>query len=39
MVGARDALKESLEQQIIEAYTEDGVPMVMGIYLTEYVTQ
>lgn len=39
VVGARDALKESLEQKIIEAYTEDGVPMVMGIYLTEYVTQ
>ena len=39
VVGARDALKESLEQKIVEAYTEDGVPMVMGIYLTEYVTQ
>ncbi len=39
VVGARDALKESLEQKIIEAYTEDGVPMVMGVYLTEYVTQ
>ena len=39
VVGARDALKESLEQKIIEAYTEDGVPLVMGIYLTEYVTQ
>ena len=37
--GAREALKESLEQQIIEAYTEDDVPMVMGIYFTEYVTQ
>jgi flagellar FliL protein len=39
VTGARDALKESLEQKIIEAYTEDGVPMVMGIYYTEYVTQ
>jgi flagellar FliL protein len=39
VTGARDALKESLEQKIIEAYTEDGVPMVMHIYYTEYVTQ
>jgi flagellar protein FliL len=39
VTGARDALKEALEQKIVEAYTEDGVPMVMGIYLTEYVTQ
>ena len=39
VVGARDALKESLEQKIVEAYTEDGVPMVMHIYYTEYVTQ
>ena len=39
VVGARDALKESLEQKIVEAYTEDGVPLVTGIYLTEYVTQ
>ena len=39
VVGARDALKESLEQKIVEAYTEDGVPMVMHVYLTEYVTQ
>ena len=40
VVGARDALKEALEQKIIEAYTEeDGVQMVMGIYYTEYVTQ
>jgi flagellar FliL protein len=37
--GARDALKEALEQKIIEAYTEHDVPMVMGIYYTEYVTQ
>ncbi|MGY1805451.1 flagellar basal body-associated protein FliL [Blastococcus sp. SYSU D00922] len=36
---ARDALKEALEQKIIEAYTEDEVPMVMHIYYTEYVTQ
>ena len=39
VIGAREALKESLEQAIIEAYTEDGVPMVMGIYYNEYVTQ
>ena len=39
VVGARDALKEALEQKIIEAYTDHDVPMVMGIYLTEYVTQ
>ena len=39
VTGAREALKESLEQKIIEAYTEEGVPMVMGIYYTEYVTQ
>ncbi len=39
VTGARDALKESLEKKIVEAYTEDDVPMVMGIYYTEYVTQ
>ena len=39
VTGARDALKESLEKKIIEAYTEHDVPMVMGIYYTEYVTQ
>jgi flagellar FliL protein len=39
VVGARDALKEALEQKIIAAYTEHDVPMVMGIYYTEYVTQ
>ena len=39
VTGAREALKESLEHQIVEAYTEEGVEMVMGIYLTEYVTQ
>jgi flagellar FliL protein len=33
--GARDALKEALQQKIIEAYEGD----VMGIYYTEYVTQ
>ncbi len=37
--GAREALKESLEHQIVEAYTEHEVEMVMGIYFTEYVTQ
>ena len=39
VVGARDALKESLEQKIVEAYTEDGHALVMDVYLTEYVTQ
>ena len=40
VVGARDALKETLEQKIIEAYTDEhGVQMVMRIYYTEYVTQ
>ncbi len=39
VVGARDALKEALEQKIVEAYTDHGTQMVMGIYLTEYVTQ
>jgi flagellar FliL protein len=39
VTGARDALKEALEQKIIAAYTEHDVPMVMGIYYTEYVTQ
>lgn len=39
VTNARDALKEALEQKIVEAYTEDGIPMVMGIYYTEYVTQ
>jgi flagellar FliL protein len=39
VVGARDALKEALERKIVDAYTEDGVPMVMHIYYTEYVTQ
>jgi flagellar protein FliL len=39
VIGARDALKEALEQKIIAAYTEHDVPMVMGIYYTEYVTQ
>ena len=33
--GAREALKESLEQKIIEAYDGDVVEM----YYTEYVTQ
>ena len=40
VIGARDALKEALEQKIVEAYTDEhGVQMVMGIYYTEYVTQ
>jgi flagellar FliL protein len=39
VTGARDALKEALEQKIVEAYTEDGHELVMGIYYTEYVTQ
>jgi flagellar FliL protein len=37
--GARDALKEALEEKIIEAYTEEEHPLVMAIYYTEYVTQ
>jgi len=39
VIGARDALKEALEERIIEAYTEEEVPLVMAIYYTEYVTQ
>ncbi|SOE01157.1 flagellar basal body-associated FliL family protein [Blastococcus haudaquaticus] len=39
VTGARDALKAALEEKIIAAYTEHDVPMVMGIYYTEYVTQ
>ena len=39
VTGAREALKESLQQKIIEAYTEEGEPLVMAIYYTEYVTQ
>ena len=39
VASARDALKEALEQKIIEAYTEDGHALVMAIYYTEYVTQ
>ena len=40
VTGAREALKESLEAKIVEAYTsEDGVKGVLSIYYTEYVTQ
>ncbi len=39
VTGAREALKQALEAKIIEAYTEDGVQMVMDIYYNEYVTQ
>ncbi len=39
VTGAREALKESLEAKIVEAYTDHDVPLVMGIYFTEYVTQ
>ncbi|UOY03928.1 flagellar basal body-associated FliL family protein [Blastococcus sp. PRF04-17] len=39
VTGAREALKEALKAKIIEAYTEEGVPMVMNIYYNEYVTQ
>jgi flagellar FliL protein len=35
VTGAREALKEALQQKIIEAYEGD----VMRIYYTEYVTQ
>ena len=39
VTAARAALKESLKQQIIDAYTTDGTETVMDVYLTEYVTQ
>jgi len=39
VITARDALKEALEKKIVEAYKEDGTEIVMGIYLTQYVTQ
>ena len=39
VVTARDALKEALEKKIVDAYEEDGTEIVMGIYLTQYVTQ
>ncbi|WP_104526444.1 flagellar basal body-associated FliL family protein [Blastococcus atacamensis] len=40
VVGAREALKEALQEKIVEAYTDhDGVKTIMGIYYTEYVTQ
>ena len=39
VTGARDALKEALQQKIVKAYTEDGKELVMDIYYTEYVTQ
>jgi flagellar protein FliL len=39
VTGARDALKEALEEKIIAAYTEEEHPLVMAIYYTEYVTQ
>jgi flagellar FliL protein len=39
VIGAREALKESLEKKIVEAYRHDGHDVVMGIYYTEYVTQ
>jgi len=39
VTGARDALKEALEKKVVDAYTEHGTEMVMGIYYNEYVTQ
>ena len=39
VITARDALKEALEKKIVDAYKEDGTEIVMGIYLTQYVTQ
>ena len=39
VTGARDALKEALQQKIVEAYTKEGHELVMGIYYTDYVTQ
>lgn len=37
--GSRDALKAALEKKIVAAYQKDGKELVMGIYLTQYVTQ
>jgi flagellar FliL protein len=39
VITARDALKEAVEKKIVDAYKEDGTEIVMGIYLTQYVTQ
>ena len=39
VTGARDALKEALQEKIVHAYEEDGTEVVMGIYYTQYVTQ
>jgi flagellar FliL protein len=39
VITARDALKEAVEKKIVDAYKEDGKEIVMGIYLTQYVTQ
>jgi flagellar protein FliL len=39
VTNARDALKAALQKKIIDAYTEDGKQLVMGIYYTDYVTQ
>ena len=39
VTNARDALKAALQKKIVDAYTEDGKEMVMGIYYTDYVTQ
>jgi flagellar FliL protein len=39
VTGARDALKQALQQKIVQAYTVDGKEQVMGIYYTQYVTQ
>lgn len=36
VIGARDALKASLQDKLIKAYGKD---VVMGIYYTDYVTQ
>jgi flagellar protein FliL len=39
VTGARDALKQSLEKKIVDAYKANGTEIVMGVYYTEYVTQ
>src|SRR3954454_20639226 len=39
VITAREALKQAVEKKIVDAYEEDGKEIVMGIYLTQYVTQ
>jgi flagellar FliL protein len=35
----RETVKKDLLAKIVKAYTEDGTPMVMDIYYTQFVTQ